>query len=195
MRLEERCFCDHCSKQVHTTSLYGERLETRGPIVRSYHFFPFTDEIRSLIHQLKYKGDRKCIERFLSEVETRIDWSFFAEADFLVPLPLHPYRQIKRGYNQAELVSRALSEITGVRTRTCMIRSRYTRTQTRKTKGERYRTMRNVFAPHPRLFCPEARLILIDDVLTTGATLESCAEAAASQGAQDIRACTVARVE
>lgn len=105
-------------------------------------------------------------------------FSFFDGIDLIVPVPLHQRKKRLRGYNQSECLVRGVSVVTGIPMNTkVVIRSRYTDTQTHKGQYARWENVRNLFA----CIFPDGlegkHLLLVDDVLTTGATVVSCADA------------------
>ncbi len=113
----------------------------------------------------------------------------------LVPVPLHPVRQAEREFNQAEHLVRHLSEATGIPARTDLVRRvNITATQTTLSRSERAQNMHKAFAPGPgREFVRGKRVVIVDDVLTTGATTSACAEVLKACGAVDVCVWTVAR--
>jgi competence protein ComFC len=111
----------------------------------------------------------------------------------MVPVPLHPVRLRERGYNQAEALASVVSRQTGVPVTPCLQRVRYTLTQTRFDRVQRRRNLRGAFALRKSTGVTGQRLLLIDDVLTTGSTLHECAAVLLDRGARSVRALTVAR--
>ncbi len=95
----------------------------------------------------------------------------------IIPVPLHPKRLRERGYNQAEVIAKGLSESMGVPVVTdVLLRTSYTQTQTRKTRIERMKNMSGVFAVSNPEKISNGHILLVDDVITTGATLETCTQ-------------------
>ncbi len=114
--------------------------------------------------------------------------------DVVVPVPLHPDRQRERGYNQADLIARPLARRLGLPCRSILL----VRTKPRPDKlhlslHERWSSVRGAFAPRPGSRVDNLRVLLIDDVMTTGATLDACARALRQAGASAVYALTVAR--
>jgi len=151
---------------------------------------------RSLVHNLKYHKGLYVIEdmqRLFSGSPGLAQWLSSA---VLVPVPLHPRRQRKRGYNQAELLAQVLSKLGSEETpndiprpqvNALLRRIKNTQSQTRHDKQTRLKNLKNAFALKRRAkISPETRYIVIDDVFTTGATLNSCAKVLRRAGARHI---------
>ena len=102
---------------------------------------------------------------------------FFDGVDVIVPVPLHPHRQRERGYNQSECIARGVSVVTAIPVdAAAVLRTKHTETQTRKSAYERWTNVEGVFLlSHPERFAGK-QLLLVDDVLTTGATTTACAD-------------------
>lgn len=133
-------------------------------------------KMQQLIHRLKYSGIRE-VGTFLGGYYGTIlsDSGFMDGIDYLVPVPLHPSRQRKRGFNQAEVICLGISEATGVPLLgSALIRKGRSDTQTRKSRVERWENVENIFAAGPDQLPEEAHILIVDDVITTGSTIESC---------------------
>ena len=118
-----------------------------------------------------------------------------ARADLLVPVPLHWTRLVRRRFNQAALLARALSKRTGVPFAPDLLaRVRMTRTQGDLTRAQRRRNVRGAFQVRATAPLRGKTVVLIDDVMTTGATFEACARALRRAGAREVRALALARV-
>ena len=100
----------------------------------------------------------------------------FKQAELIVPIPLHKKKQMKRGFNQSELIARGLSESLKIPVVTeCLVRTVHSDTQTRKSRYDRWKNVEKIFTiSQPELFTNK-HILLIDDVVTTGATIEACA--------------------
>ncbi len=110
-----------------------------------------------------------------------------------VPVPLHERRLREREFNQATALSEIISVRTGVPVSDCLERTRYTTTQTRYDRHERMENLRNAFKLRHSADVRGQHLVLVDDVLTTGSTLDECARMLMKAGAASVRAITVAR--
>lgn len=155
----------------------------------------YAGPLKRAVRVFKYAG-REALARplagFLASVVRRPE---LKGIDLLVPVPLHFIRKHARGYNQAELLARALSADIGVPVADVLCRRRWTRPQAGLHREARRRNVAGVFAVRSsgaeRL--RGGRVLLIDDVCTTGATLEACARALRAAGARRVDALTLAR--
>ena len=116
-----------------------------------------------------------------------------AAVEVVVPVPLHWRRRLQRGYNQAESIARPLAERLGVPMTNALVRSRATLPQTRLPRVQRARNLAHVFRLKKRAALEGRKVLLVDDVFTTGATLRGAAEALGSGGARVVYAMTAAR--
>lgn len=151
--------------------------------------------IRDMIHRLKYGG-----EMWLARMLGAILAEGFRDArlvrmefDAIVPVPLHPKRLRERGFNQSELLARELSRRCGIPVRALIRRRRYTTTQTELGRRERMRNLREALVLRKGVDVQDGTFLLVDDVLTTGSTLDACAAALVEAGASRVCALTVAR--
>ena len=113
--------------------------------------------------------------------------------DAIVPVPLHPAKQRERGFNQAALLAEWLSTHMALTVRPVLQRVRFTTTQTAFDRSERMQNLRNAFRLRKKADVRKLRVLLIDDVLTTGSTLSECARILKEGGAQSVYAATAAR--
>lgn len=142
-----------------------------------FHFHKGS-KFRKLLHGLKYKHKPEIGVILGKELGSEMLASGnFSDIDYIVPVPLHPSRQKERGYNQSERIGSGISEITGIPLSVGnLIRNQKTTTQTKMNKEERWNNVSGKFiVKNPELFAGK-HLLLIDDVITTGATTESCGQ-------------------
>ncbi len=151
----------------------------------------FAPPLRAAIHDLKYNNNRSLAEplgRHMAAAWRRRDLS----ADCLIPVPLHPRRQAERGYNQSALLARVLArEIESALDERVLARQRATQHQVGLGRAQRQLNVAGAFTCRGNL--AGQRIVIIDDVCTTGATLEACAEALRASGAASVWAFTLAR--
>ena len=178
-----------CLKCRYLLSKTGYELNPDNPLAQTFYgrvkfhavtacfFFAKSGKVQHLIHELKYKGN---IEAgvFLGQQlgETIKDAPLFQGIDYLIPVPLHPKREKQRGYNQSLMIAKGINEVTGIPIGDkYLIRAVNTATQTKKSAEERYKNVKDIFEVRFSEELEGKHVLLIDDVLTTGATLESCA--------------------
>ena len=184
----ETIVCLTCSLEVPLAHFHGSaendaaaRLAGRFPFERATAHLHFAEDslTQHLIHLLKYKR-RAGIGLQLGELFGRAlkeaDWT--EDIHLIVPVPLHPKKEATRGFNQSALLAKGMAESTGIPTDARALRRiRHTESQTRKTRAERIENVAGAFvARNPRKLVGK-HVLLVDDVLTTGATVESCAQA------------------
>lgn len=118
---------------------------------------------------------------------------FAHEFQLVVPVPLHPRKLARRGYNQAEAFGAGLAEMLGLRCHPHVLRrTTHTDSQTRKSRTERWQNVATVFDTTTPEAVKNRHVLLVDDVLTTGSTLEACAKALLAAGAQTVSIATIA---
>lgn len=139
-------------------------------------YFNKQSVIQRLLHLLKYKG-KKDVGRYFGRLmgESIMQGGRFEDVDLLIPLPLHLSREKRRGYNQSAVICEGIAEIMGRPVFTSAVeRKRKTETQTRKSRNERWDNMAGVFELKDKDLLNNRHVLLVDDVITTGATLEAC---------------------
>ncbi|MDH3251859.1 MAG: ComF family protein [Ignavibacteria bacterium] len=182
-------------------SLYREtrdRLRGMGHVDDLFSCFAFDREgpLQVVLHRLKYEG----ITALGEELGVRLGKHVASLAHFhapvmIVPVPLHHAKQRERGYNQSVSICTGMTRIipAGVFPG-LLIRRRYTLSQTTLRREERRLNVLNAFALNPRYHVPldNRTVVLVDDVITTGATIDGCASILLAHGAQRVIACSVA---
>jgi competence protein ComFC len=184
---EFSCFCLHCRSGLQPTDLhqradniFTDRFWGRVPLragAAMYYFLKKTPIQRALF-QLKYNNQ--------PEVGVRIgalygavlaETPLFQQVDYLVPVPLHPKREQHRGYNQSTMFARGLSQTMRVPVaEQVLVRRTHTTSQTKRHRVERFENVGDVFEVTDAKLFSGKHVLLIDDVLTTGATLEACGQ-------------------
>ncbi|MBS1654679.1 MAG: ComF family protein [Bacteroidetes bacterium] len=142
----------------------------------SQYYFTKESLMQHLMHQLKYKGNKE-LGLFLGRLigSQLLQTDRFLGIDALVPLPLFPAKERKRGYNQATVLCEGISAEMNVPVwKDVVIRTEHTETQTKKSRVERWQNMEGKFELVNSEKLQNKHLLLVDDVVTTGATLEAC---------------------
>lgn len=143
----------------------------------AYSFYNRGSRIRKLIHNLKYKGAcdaGKEIGRIYGL--TLAKSGFTSGIDLIIPVPLHSSKMRQRGYNQSEIISQGISEPTGLPVITdILVRSGDSATQTKRSRFERWVNVEGIFTVRDPDCIRGKHILLVDDVITTGSTIEACA--------------------
>lgn len=182
----EECLCARCNMDFPRTGYHKikdnpveQLFWGKVPLERatSYFFYRRGGDARHILHSLKYGGQKEIGEIMGRHMATELLPSgFFKGIDFIIPVPLHKKKQKLRGYNQSEWIARGVSAITSIPVYVSgVVREKNTETQTRKSVFERWENVDGIF----RIDFPEhfigKHVLIIDDVLTTGATTVACA--------------------
>ena len=192
-------FCATCSEPFE--GAITETFSCANCAHRLLHFeaavaaFRSRGVVRKIIHEFKYTHQmhlRHPVADWLIATldDPRLNGRRF---DFVVPVPLHPARKRERGFNQAELLAEIFSARAGLKMRTALERIRYTTTQTAFDRAERMENLRDAFRLRKKADVRGLRVLLIDDVITTGSTLSECARVLKAGGAISVHAATAAR--
>lgn len=160
----------------------------------SMYYFNKNSLLQHLLHQLKYGGNQAIGVELGTMLGTRLLVSHrYTQVDYIIPIPLSKKRQQQRGYNQSLAISNGIAASMQVPVLDNLaIRQRDNETQTHKTRQERWENMQNVFYSNNTNIIAHKHILLVDDVLTTGATLEACAQALLQQCNCTISIATVA---
>lgn len=145
--------------------------------VTAYFYYQKESPYNRLLHKMKYGNHPEVGMRLaLMAAEQLSKEGFFDGIDAIVPLPLSKKKRRQRGYNQCDYIAEGLSQITGIPVlKDCVVRNKSNETQTHKTRDERWRNVEGIFSlANPELI-EGKHILLIDDILTTGATLTNCA--------------------
>ena len=182
---DENLLCLHCLNHLphtnfafHANNPVEKIFWGRLPLASASSEFYFSkgSTIQHLIHEFKYKGNQD-VGIYLGNLMGKSfrNSNRFNKIDALIPLPLYPDKERKRGYNQAAILCKGVSETMSVPViMNNVVRRRFTETQTKKHRVERWENVEGSFAVYNKNDLQGKNLLLIDDVVTTGATLEAC---------------------
>lgn len=186
----EDYFCLHCLSDLPRTRFHfhnGHEMEKnlwgKLPLVRATAFLYYSkgNDTQKVLYELKYYGNFK-LGIFLGRwmAAEMGESGFFHGIDCIVPVPLHEKKRKARGYNQSEMLAVGLSEVTGIPVvKEAVARIKTTETQTHKGNYERWENVRDVFECVDSNLFVGKHILLVDDVMTTGATMVACADALA----------------
>jgi len=195
-------FCRTCGDPLSSWRVISAALERcprcrrRPPLVHAARAVgEYEGALRDILRAFKYDGRRVLAGR-LGALLRNVGAALLRDADCVVPVPLHAWRRLRRGFNQADALARQL----GPPVIHALWRSRATAPQTGLTAAARRRNVRGAFRLSPllsrrseRRWLADRLVVLVDDVRTTGATLNACAAVLREAGAREVRALTVAR--
>lgn len=182
----EECICAMCNIDMPRTNYH---LRKDNPVEKlfwgkipleratSFFFYHKGSDFRQILHQLKYGGQKEIgviMGRYMAAEFSSS--GFFEGIDVIVPVPLHKKKQRIRGYNQSEWIARGVSAVTGIVIDTeSVVRRKNTETQTHKSIFERWENVDGIFElRHPESLVGK-HVLIVDDVLTTSATVAACA--------------------
>lgn len=201
----ERHICLHCVLELPKTDFHTDSQNKvaqifwgRVPVenVTAWLFFRKGSKYQRLLHCLKYKGMKEIGDEMGNRFGYDICQSSFRDVDLIIPVPLHEKKMKQRGYNQSEHIAAGMAEvlkkplIPGN-----LIRIRSTDTQTRKGRFQRWQNVEGVFEVADPDVLKGRHILLIDDVITTGSTLEAAVRALLNAGAAKVSLAAIAFAE
>jgi ComF family protein len=165
----------HLTKDNPVAKLFWGRCNISRASAFSY--YTKGSRIRKIVHSLKYKGIKEIGTEMGRIYGASLKSSQFLDGiDIIVPVPLHPSREKKRGFNQSDLICEGLSEISGIPLRRDILRRvAMSDTQTKRSRYERWLNVDGIFEVAAPLSIEGKHLLVVDDVITTGSTIEACA--------------------
>ncbi|HRI00101.1 MAG TPA: phosphoribosyltransferase family protein [Saprospiraceae bacterium] len=183
---ENELFCVHCSYQVEPTDLFlheensfTQQFKLRVDIERAaaLYYYHKAGRIKDMMELLKYKGRSDIGIRLGLHFGPLLQQSHFLDTiDGIIPVPLHEKKRALRGYNQSELFAQGLSDACSIPVfNNVLKRIKETKTQTEKDRKDRLESMRSSFQLVQIKQAQGKHLLVVDDIMTTGATLEACA--------------------
>jgi ComF family protein len=183
----EKVICTKCLYHLPKTDFHKERDNPVSKVfwgrvnlqsAAAMYYYRKGGKVQHMIHQLKYKGYQE-IGTFLGEVygSELITMDEFREIEMIIPVPLHRRKMLKRGFNQSEVFANGLAKSMNVEVdTTSIIRSIATTTQTRKSRYKRWENVKEIFELKNPAKLAGKHILVVDDVITTGATMEACVQ-------------------
>jgi ComF family protein len=191
----ERLACPRCGQDRRFTTCACE-FAWDFPFEKIYSIFGFDDIVKDVAHAFKYGGLKKLAFFCGKEFGRLVPRDFWDGMDLIVPVPLHLLRTLSRGYNQAGCFAAGIRASGNRSINLCahaLRRRRHTKTQTALTRTQRLHNLANAFCvPRPELVRGKS-IVLVDDIVTTGATTRQCTRALLDAGASAVRVLSLAR--
>lgn len=204
LRRGEQHLCTSCRAELPYTDFHllppaesplGRRFWGKLPVQHALSYLRFVQHgrVQQLLHQLKYQGQQR-VGVALGELygAELAGAHFTSQFDLIVPVPLHPRKLARRGYNQAATFAEGLGNGLQLPWAEALRRTEHTASQTRKNRAQRWQNVATVFEIAKPADVKGRRVLLVDDVLTTGATLEACGAALLAAGAAQVSIATIA---
>jgi ComF family protein len=205
----EYCVCTDCRIKLPYTNLHTDTTGAQQVVARRfwgkvrinyvlpYLYFRRAGRVQKLLHQLKYKGAKELGEALGHWYGGELKgYGFDDRFDLVVPVPLHARKLRQRGYNQSSCFATGLARELGLVCRDhLLVREKESDTQTRKTREERWQNVEGIFKVTVPQEVKDKRILLVDDVITTGATLEACATALLAIGCKEVSVAIIAAAE
>lgn len=202
----EKFICTTCNVKLPYTDLHlhgatelnvlQQRFWGKVPVrfAFSYLYFKPKGRVQRLLHKLKYKGAHELGEHLGKRYGTILSDHHYADQfDLILPVPLHRLKLRRRGYNQSDGFASGLSEAMRVEwSNSLLVRNSDTDSQTKKSRLGRWQNVEKVFEVKSPDKVKGKRVLLVDDVLTTGATLEACAIILLESGCSEVSVATIA---
>ncbi|HOI26293.1 MAG TPA: ComF family protein [Paludibacteraceae bacterium] len=201
----EKFICLHCLNDLARTKYHtieGNSVEQRfyGKVevqhATSFLYFEKKSMTQKFMHEIKYKGEKELGEHLGKIFGADLKRSWFDEIDAIIPVPLHSKRLKERGYNQSEWIAQGIARSMGKPLITdALIRESATQTQTKKGVYERWQNVNGIFKVINPTKIENKHILVIDDVITTGATIEACISGLISADGVKVSVATLAVAE
>ncbi len=188
LRFIEEPVCMRCGRPIDNEKEYCPDCEgVKKPYKQGRSVLLYDSRMKESISNFKYHGRQEYASEYARIINDRLgDWINHIRPDCFIPVPIHKSRELERGYNQALLISEELSKITGIPTlKDYLLRSKKTGRQKELGRQERIKNMMSAFSVDWEMEAPE-NVIIIDDIFTTGSTVEACANVLQEAGVYNI---------
>ena len=194
--LHEMPYTDHFQISENTVT---KHFKGRIPLTHGAALLSFRNQsnVKNMLHGLKYRGKRET-GQILGEIagQKLIESSLFGRPDLIVPVPIHPKKKLLRGYNQSGIFGQGISISSGIKmTENHLIKYTETASQTGMARTDRVKNVSSTFQINKPEELAGTHILVVDDVVTTGATLEACCLLLLKAGAKKISILTIAAAE
>lgn len=201
----EDLVCTHCRLKLPYTNVHLQPPELNPLAIRfygklpikhvlAYLYFNRAGRTQRLLHALKYRGVQEVGELLGNWYgHTLRETGYACSFELIIPVPLHPRKRRQRGFNQSDSFAKGLASALDLPWNNQILqRTRFTSSQTHKSRPERWENVADVFRVIDGIMVQNKKLLLVDDVITTGATLEACGLTLLQAGCAEVNVCTIA---
>lgn len=186
--------CPLCSSEiVGLLDICDQCINVKRPWKAGGAPLKFTGTVREIIHKYKYNSNLTLSRYLVEEMTNFVSHRNFPALKAVTTVPMHWYKQFKRGFNQAELLAQGIAinlELPFIKT---LKRQSLSTAQALKTRHQRQKNITHIFKVTKKQKLPDGAILLIDDVMTTGATLAACTKALMAAGSEEVYVLTAAR--
>lgn len=185
----DKALCDSCLNKIGFLEPTGDMKWGRPVALAEYN-----GVVKEAVHAFKYKNGRRLANQFAGLLMERFD-AIVDEADLITFVPLRRAKERQRGYNQAELLAKALARRTGKNALNTLKAVRFVKDQSKLTAGDRKTNVRGAYGTRKGIErqLRGRRILLVDDVFTTGTTVSECSSRLKEAGAKEVQVMTLAR--
>ncbi|MDD3050199.1 MAG: ComF family protein [Candidatus Cloacimonetes bacterium] len=186
--------CPICAEKLkeHHHIEFSDEQKKEFYFTEAYAGYEYNKIIRNLIHEFKYKEMTLVGNYLMNMLFSKLPENFLEDIDYIVPIPLHKVKKRARGFNQSEILSNSLSELSHIPTLNIINRAVYTKTQTKLSKNERKSNVKNVFVLNKNFDISKKGFVIVDDVFTTGSTANEAAKVLKDHNAEIVKVLVLA---
>lgn len=194
-KIAEKSICPKCKIKIE--KLLVEKIDKISDKYFEKHFYLFKYEgiIRDKMLLFKFKDRPEFYKMFYEFIKnSKKLYEFLNKYDIIIPVPVHYYRKIKRGYNQSELIIKNIEQFSSIKLRTDILkRNKNLKPQSKLSKEARIRNIKNVYKIKNIQTIKDKKIIVFDDIYTTGSTVNECAKMLKQHGARKVDVFTFVR--
>jgi len=188
--------CPTCGKPMHSSSISDKCsycVDNTFYFTKAFSPLEFTGHLRDAVYRFKFQSKPYMYKSFGELMVRAIENENIGPIDLIVPVPLHRRRRAERGYNQSELLAKYISSKLNIPLDyKNLIRMKSTKLQTKLSRNERQKNIKNAFSVKDKGVFMNKRILLVDDIFTTGATVNECSKTLLENGAREVIVVTIA---
>ena len=192
-----KLMCKNCKKQIMNNAIFNVEYLNEGNHYFKEHdyIFLYKEDIRKLIIDYKF-NDKSYLYKIFSEIiiNNKKIYGNLKKYDIIIPVPIHKKRKRQRGYNQSELIAKEIAKKTKIKYEPkCLVKKINTKPQSLLNKNDRRRNIKNAYKINNKEKLQDKKIILFDDIYTTGSTVNECSRILIKNGAKEVLVLTLAK--